>query len=93
MQPDLIKDITSPYLTNGIIGSTCLIAMWVAGKLWNKLESERAAHKVELAAKDAVIKEIYDDRVAEAKLGYEFAKDYRNQNEALLAAMSRKGQA
>jgi hypothetical protein len=48
---------------------------------------------VELAAKDAVIKEIYDERVAEAKLGYEFAKDYRNQNEALLAAMRGKGTA
>ena len=31
--------------------------------------------------------------VAEAKLGYEFAKDYRNQNDALLAAMRGKGTA
>jgi hypothetical protein len=48
---------------------------------------------VELAAKDAVIKEIYDERVAEAKLGYTFATDYKNQNDALLQALRGKGQA
>lgn len=93
MQPDLIKDITSPYLSNGLIGATCLLLMYVCGKLWNKLESERQAHKIELAAKDAVIKEIYDERVAEAKLGYTFATDYKNQNDALLQALRGKGQA
>lgn len=45
-----------------------------------------------IAAKDALIKELYDDRQRESKLGWEFAKDYKTQNDAILTAMIRKGQ-
>ena len=93
MQPDLVNEIARPYLTEGVLGTSVLVLAYVVMKLWNKLEAKDTAHKVELAAKDALIKEIYDDRVTEAKLGYEFAKDYKNQNDALLAAVRGKGTA
>lgn len=91
MSPDLIKDVTSPYLANGVIGATCIILALVILKLWTEMKSERAAHKVELAAKDALIKELYDARLSEARIGFDIARTTQSSLDAFLMAVRGKG--
>ncbi len=90
MTPDQIDGLTSPLLQTGVIGVVCVALGWIAWKLWLKLESERAAHKLEVAAKDALIKELYDARVDEAKAGYEVVKSNDKMLEAFLIAINGK---
>lgn len=87
MPPDLVKDVAAPYLTNGVLGATCVVLAVVIIKLWNEIRAERAAHKVELASKEALIKDLYDARLAEARVGYEIARSTQNSLDAFLIAL------
>lgn len=91
MTPDMLQELTGPYFANGVIGSTCVVLALVVLKLWTEMKSERAAHKVELAAKDALIKELYDARLIEARVGFDIAKTTQSSLDAFLLAVRGKG--
>lgn len=66
--------ITNPFVTQGILGCACVVLAWVIYKLWSKGETDRLAFEAKLAAKDALIIQLYEQRVKEAGVGYEVLK-------------------
>jgi hypothetical protein len=78
----------APFLANGAIGIVCIALAWISLRLWAKLEKKDADHKLEIAAKDALIKELYDARVDEAKVGYEILKSNEKAQAAFLVAIN-----
>jgi cyanate lyase len=66
MSPELVTGLTNPFFANGIVGAICVALALYILKQNAEARSERAAHKVELASKDALIKELDDARIAEA---------------------------
>lgn len=88
MNPDIASGVAAPFLANGIIGAVCVALALTVLKLWAEMKSERTAHKIELAAKDALIKELYDARVEEAKVGYEILKSNEKAQSAFLMAVN-----
>jgi len=88
MQPDVINGITSPFFANGIIGSICVALALFILKLWAEMKNERAAHKIELAAKDALIEKLYDARINEARVGFEIIKANERSLDAFVAAVN-----
>jgi hypothetical protein len=92
MTPELANGLVAPFLANGIIGSICVALALYILKLQAEAKNERAAHKVEMAAKDVLIKELYDSRVAEAKAGYEVLKNNERTMEAFFVAVSGRSQ-
>jgi hypothetical protein len=63
MNPEIANSIAAPFLAYGLPGAICLALAFYVLKLQAEMKSERAAHKVELAAKDAKIMELYDDLI------------------------------
>ncbi|WP_018900438.1 hypothetical protein [Rhizobium sp. 2MFCol3.1] len=88
MQPDIATGITAPFFANGIIGSICVALALFILKLWTEMKNERAAHKVELAAKDALIEKLYDARINEARVGFEIIKANERSLDAFVAAVN-----
>ncbi|TCR01052.1 hypothetical protein [Neorhizobium sp. JUb45] len=91
MPPDIAGDITASYISQGVIGTTCVVLALVVLKLWTEIKGERAAHKIELASKDALIKDLYEARLQEAKAGFDIARTTQSSLDAFLAAVSGKG--
>lgn len=91
MPPDLTTNLTTPILTQGVLGVAVVALALVVIKLWGELKAERAAHKVEIAAKDALIKELNDDRLQEARVGFDIAKANQSTLDAFLLAVRGKG--
>lgn len=88
MSPDIANGLATPFLANGIIGAVCVALAWISLKLWAKIERIEAEHKIELAAKDALIRDLYDARVEEAKVGYEILKSNEKSQAAFLVAVN-----
>ena len=88
MQPDIVSGIASPFFANGIIGSICVALALYILKLQAEMKSERAAHKVELAAKDALVERLYDARINEARVGFEIIKANERSLDAFVAAVN-----
>lgn len=88
MTPDLVNGITSPFFANGIIGAMCVALALYILKLQAEAKNERAAHKIELAAKDALIEKLYDARIAEARVGFEVLKANDRSLEAFASAVN-----
>ena len=104
MPTDLPKDITVYYFTQGILGVTCLVLALVVAYLWRTLNAERAtckadaaakdaAHKIEIAAKDALIEELHDDVLKEARSGFELSRSTTSTLDAVLSALRGKAPA
>lgn len=88
---DPVSGLYDFYLTQGILGVTVIALGFVAWRLWVKLETERREHKVELAAKEALINKLYDDRLNEARVGFDVARANANSLDAFLLAIRTKG--
>ena len=88
MNPEIATGIVTPFFANGIIGSVCVALAFFILKLWAEMKSERAAHKIELAAKDALINELYEARVSEARIGYDIIKTNDKTQAAFLSAIT-----
>ena len=88
MPPELVNGIAAPFLANGIIGAMCVALALYIMKLQTEAKNERAAHKVELAAKDALIDKLYESRLLEAKVGFEILKANEKTLDAFLAAVN-----
>jgi hypothetical protein len=88
MTPDTVSQLMAPFFANGAIGVVCIALAWISLRLWGKVEKLQAEHKIELAGKDALIKELYDARVEEAKVGYEILKSNEKSQAAFLVAVN-----
>jgi len=88
MSKEVFDALIGPFIANGLIGSVCLALGYIALKLWARVEAERQSHFVALAAKDALIKELYDARIVDAKVGYEIVRNNERTMDALFAAIN-----
>lgn len=61
-----VDDVSTFYLSQGVLGVTCVVLMAVIAKLWHSREKDRIDHKAEVAAKDSLIQQIQNERLAEA---------------------------
>lgn len=80
---DPLNDAATFYLTNGVLGVSCLVMGLVIIKLWNEVKAERAAAKLEVAAKQALIEKLYEERIKENNV----VKDLSRSTESTLAAV------
>lgn len=90
MTPDLIKDVTTPYITNGVLGVSVIALALVVIVLWRTRESDRLTHKKEIAAKDALIDQLHDQILAESRAGSDLARSVERTLEAFLVAIRGK---
>lgn len=81
------------FFSQGILGALCVALGFISLKLWNKIESERQAHKAELKAKDDRIDALQEERLKEAREGYTFAKSIQTTLDAFLVAMRQGSKA
>lgn len=63
MNPDQITNLASP-LSQTVFGIVCLGLAWGLLKLWAEMKARDAAWEIKLAAKDALIYEQYEKRLA-----------------------------
>lgn len=68
MTPEQLNDITQPFLSQGLLGTLCVIAGYIAWFMWRTREKDRLQHDIVIAAKDALIKELYEKRIDEGKV-------------------------
>jgi hypothetical protein len=70
------------------MGLRSIALAWISLRLWGKVEKRQAEHKIEMAGKDALIKELYDARVEDAKVGYAIVKSNEKSQAAFLVAVT-----
>lgn len=99
---DPADGVTSYYLGQGVIGVTCLILLFTVGYLWRTREADRVAadarldavrkeHTAQIAAKDALINDLQQQRLNEALAGRDLTRTYQATMDAFLTAIrSRK---
>lgn len=92
MTPDDPTSLVDLFLSQGLPGGIIVSLVYFILMLRKELREERAAHKVELASKDALINELYEERIKEARSGYEIARANHATLDALVTAM-RAGKA
>jgi hypothetical protein len=68
MTPDQIEQITTPLFSQGLPGTIAVIAGYVAWFMWRTREKDRVQADVVIAAKDALIKELYEKRIDEGRV-------------------------
>lgn len=90
MEP-ITDGVSNFYLSQGVLGASCLVLMIVAVMLWRAREKDRLDHKVELAAKDALINELQEQRLEEALAGRDSLKSFQTTLDAFLQAVRGKG--
>ena len=88
MQPDLVSGIAQPFLANGLMGAICVALAIYILRQSGEMKSERQAHKVEMAEKDALISELYEARINEARVGFDIVKANERSLDAFLAAIN-----
>lgn len=67
MPPDQISQISSQFFAQGISGVLAVASFWIAFYMWRGREADRKEHKLEIAAKDALIIQLYDKRIEDGK--------------------------
>ncbi|MER8762910.1 hypothetical protein [Mesorhizobium sp. M0968] len=87
--PIPLEDVGSIFLSQGLLGAICLALVYFILMLRAELRDVRAAHKVELAAKDSLINELQEDRLKEARVGFDLAKSFQSTMDAF--AMTVRG--
>lgn len=83
--------LTDLFLSQGVMGAIVVALVYFILMLRAELRDLRTAHKTEIAAKDALINQIQEERVKEARIGFDVAATNKAALEALLTAI-RKGQ-
>lgn len=68
MTPEQLDNITNPFLTQGLLGTLCVILFYIAWFMWRTREKDRQQHDIVIAAKDALILELYEKRIDEGKV-------------------------
>jgi predicted phosphohydrolase len=87
-----VDDVSTFYLSQGVLGASCVVMMACIAKLWHSREKDRLDHKAEIDAKDKLIFQLQDERLKEA-IAARQAIHTASQNATVEALMSvaRKG--
>jgi hypothetical protein len=91
MPPDLTTNISTVYLTQGVLGASCIVLALVILKLWGARETDRLKHEANIAAKDALINELQEQRLTEALASRDVIRTIQTTLEAFLQAVRGKG--
>ena len=83
--------ITNIVLSQGLMGVIAVVLIYFILQLRAELRDTRAVHKTEIAAKDALIYELMEERLKEARVGYDVANSTKSTLEALLVAVRTRG--
>jgi len=86
-----VEPLTNIFLSQGVMGAIVIALVYFIMMLRAELRDVRAAHKTEIAAKDSLILELQEDRLKEAKIGYDVANSTKVALDALLVAIRQKG--
>ncbi|PZO78420.1 MAG: hypothetical protein DI629_12015 [Mesorhizobium amorphae] len=104
MGPEVGKELAAYFFTQGVLGVATLLLICVVIHLWKKLDAERLAwrtelaslrdaHKIEVAAKDALIEELHDDILKEARTGFDNSRSTQATLDAFIATIRGRGAA
>lgn len=84
---DMPDGISNFYLTQGVLGVSCAVLLLALIYLWRAREKDRLDHKVDIAGKDALIKELQEQRLTEALAGRDIIKTFQTTLDAFLQAV------
>lgn len=73
------------------MGAVVVALVYFILMLRAELRDLRTVHRTEIAAKDALIHNLMEERLKEAKVGYDVANSTKSTMEALLVAIRTKG--
>lgn len=82
---EIVVEGSRSLFSNGVLGVVVAGLVYFVMMLRAELRDVRAAHRVELAAKDALILELQEKRIAAHIAGAELAKQMRETLSELLA--------
>jgi hypothetical protein len=88
---DPLSQVTSAFLSQGVAGAICVALVYAIIHLRGELRDERAAHKVEIAAKDALINELQEKRIIEGRVTIDAMNATRASLDAFLRAVQPRG--
>ncbi len=88
----LVSQGGSQLLSQGLLGVIVVFLLWYCGQMQKRLDDERAAHKVEIAAERKLNADLQQSRLEESKALVEVVVSSRSTMEALLAA-TKQGKA
>ncbi|RWX72615.1 hypothetical protein [Mesorhizobium sp. M2A.F.Ca.ET.039.01.1.1] len=87
----ITEGVGNIFLSQGLLGAIVIALVYFILMLRSELRDTRAAHKVEIAAKDALINELQEQRLKEARVGFEIANQSKATLDAFLTALRGKG--
>lgn len=90
MDPDVVLDASERVISQGVAGVlaiVCFVLVYFIMLLRAELRDERTSKRVELAAKEALILELQESRLTEAKSGYDLARSVQGSLDAFLMAI------
>lgn len=68
MTQQILDQLLAPFIANGLIGVIAVLNGYLAWHMYRSRENDRKEIEVKLAAKDALILQLYDKRVEEGKV-------------------------
>lgn len=77
-------------LSNGVLGLAVLALVYFILMLRAELKDVRAVHRVELAEKDKLIFQLQENRLSEARIGFDVARSNQATLDAFLSAIRGK---
>lgn len=89
MDPNMAIDASKSLISNGVLGVAVIGLVYFILMLRAELKDVRTNHKVEIAAKDALILELQEKRLVESQQGYQIASSVTSTLNAYLAATQR----
>lgn len=87
----LTESVGNIFLSQGLMGAIVVALVYFILMLRGELRDLRAVHKVEIAAKDALINDLQEQRLKEARVGFDVARANQATLEAFLQAIRGKG--
>jgi len=86
----LVSQGASQLLSQGLLGVIVVFLLWYAGQLQKRLDDERAAHKLEIAAERKLNADLQESRLDESKALMEVVASNRSAMQALFSATQGK---
>lgn len=86
----LVSQGASQLLSQGLLGVIVVFLLWYAGQQQKKLDDERAAHKLEIAAERKLNADLQESRLDESKALMEVVASNRSAMQALFSATQGK---
>ena len=90
MFDQLVSEGGSQLLSQGLLGVIVVFLLWYANRLEKKLDDERAAHKLEIAAERKLNADLQQSRLDDTKALVEVVNSNRAAMQAWLAAVQGK---